>query len=156
MKSSFNSWKNMGKLISIAVKREKRGDMAELRKANISLETGVENDTRGKAGVRQVTIVAAESWKDACADLGIDIPWTARRANLLIEGIELKETVGMFLHVGDAVIEITKETSPCKVMDEAQAGLMNALVADWRGGVLGRVVKEGNVEVGQDVLLKSG
>lgn len=144
----------MGKLISIAVKKKKRGNMIVLGKANISLETGVENDTRGKSGDRQVTIVAVESWKAACEELGMEIPWTARRANLLIEGVVLKDTAGMFLHIGEVVLEITKETSPCKVMDKAQKGLMNALVPDWRGGVLGKVIQEGNVEIGMKVSLQ--
>ncbi len=145
----------MGKLLSIAVKRDKRGEMVVLERASISLENGVDNDSRGKSGVRQVTIVSNESWKDTCTELGVDVPWTARRANLLIEGIELKETAGMFLHVGDAVIEITKETSPCKVMEQGHIGLMNALVPDWRGGVLGKVIVEGNVEIGDEVSLKT-
>ena len=153
MQSSFNSWRKMGKLISIAVKREKRGDMALLEKANISLETGVNKDTRGKSGARQVTIVSNESWRDTCEELGVDVPWTARRANLLIEGIILKETAGMFLHVGGVVIEIMKETSPCKVMDQGHMGLMNALAPDWRGGVLGQVVVEGSVAIGDEVSL---
>ena len=143
----------MGKLISIAVKKEKGGDMAILEKANISLETGVSNDARGKSGARQVTIVSNESWKDTCAELGGEVSWTARRANLLIEGIELRETTGMFLHVGNTIVEITKETSPCKVMDKAHFGLMSALTPDWRGGVLGRVIVEGNVQIGDEVSL---
>ena len=145
----------MGKLISIAVKNERRGDMILLKRANISPETGVENDSRGRPGIRQVTIVSVESWSEACAELGVDIPWTARRANLLIEGITLKETSGLFLHVGNTVIEITKETSPCKIMDDAHLGLMRALVPDWRGGVLGTVIVEGCVELGDEVSLRA-
>ena len=144
----------MGKLLSIAIKKEKRGDMVLLKRATVSLESGIENDTRGKSGVRQVTIVSNESWIDTCAELGVDVPWTARRANLLVEGIELVETAGMFLHVGDTVLEITKETSPCKVMDKAHLGLMNALEPNWRGGVLGKVIKEGDIEIGDEVTLR--
>jgi len=43
----------MGKLISIAVKNEKRRDMVLLKRANISPETGVENDSRGRPGIGQ-------------------------------------------------------------------------------------------------------
>jgi len=74
---------------------------------------------------------------------------------LLIEGITLKETSGLFLHVGNTVIEITKETSPCKIMDDAHLGLMRALVPDWRGGVLGTVIVEGYVELGDEVSLRA-
>jgi len=145
----------MGKLLSIAVKRKKRGEMTLLDRASISRKSGVENDTRGRSKMRQVTIVSHESWKEACAVLDTDIPWTARRANILIEGIELKETIGRFLHIGDAVLEIINETTPCKVMDDAHLGLMDALRPRWRGGVLGKVIVEGQIEVGDDVSIST-
>jgi|JYMV01.1.fsa_nt_gi MOSC domain-containing protein YiiM len=142
-----------GKLLAIAVKSRDDGSMHLLDKANITKSFGVENDPRGKRPSRQVTVVSSESWAAVCADLGKEIPWTLRRANLLLDGISLPNSKGKKLIVGNVEMEVTFETTPCHVMDEAENGLKDALVADWRGGVLCRVLKEGNIKCGDTVKL---
>jgi MOSC domain-containing protein YiiM len=80
-----------------------------------------------------------------------DLPWTDRRANLLIEGLQLEETTGRLLRVGDLLLEVTGETKPCDRMEEAAPGLRGALSSDWRGGVTCRVVEGGSISVGDIV-----
>jgi len=142
-----------GKLLAIAVKSHDDGNMYLLDKANITKSSGVENDPRGKRLSRQVTVVSSESWAAVCADLGKEIPWTFRRANLLVDGISLPNSKGKKLIVGNVEMEVTFETTPCHVMDEAENGLKDALMTDWRGGVLCRVLKEGNIKCGDTVKL---
>ena len=142
-----------GKLLAIAVKSPEDGSMRLLEEAEVSTASGVANDPRGKKTSRQVTVVSAESWDAACADLGTDVPWTARKANLLVEGIAFPDSKGKTLVVGNVEMEVTFETKPCHVMDEAKNGLKDALVADWRGGVLCKVTKEGHIKRGDAVAL---
>ena len=143
----------MGKLIGIAIKHESQGPMTELQRAGITLEAGVADDFRGKPGKRQVTVLSRESWGDVCAQLGQVLPWTTRRANLLVEGVGLSESIGSKLRVGGAVLEITGETKPCPKMDKAVLGLKDALVPKWRAGVTCSVVEPGDVEIGDAVSL---
>lgn len=75
----------------------------------------------------------------------------ARRANLLVRGIELRETRERTLAVGSVRILVGGETTPCYRMDEAADGLQEALRPEWRGGVYGRVVEGGTIEVGDPV-----
>ena len=49
----------MGRLVGIAKREAKRADMEILEDAEISEQTGVANDFRGKPGKRQVTLVSA-------------------------------------------------------------------------------------------------
>ena len=140
----------MGKLIGIATKKAFRGKMLLHREAMISEETGVGNDPRGKPGKRQVTVITKESWDEACRELGCSIPWTARRANLFIEGVELSGSKGLYLYINDAVLEIAGETTPCSRMDDEFKGLKAALQPNWRGGVICRVIKGGKVRIGND------
>jgi len=120
--------------------------MRETVAARITKAQGVGSDARGKPGPRQVTVLTRAGWEAACAEIGIGyLPWTMRRANLLVDGIELKGKVGYDLQVGDAVLAITGETRPCERMSQAQPGLRAALEHDWRGGVTCRVVRSGNV-----------
>jgi MOSC domain-containing protein YiiM len=68
---------------------------------DISLEAGVAGDHKGAN--RAVTILAREDWEAALADLGpTDEPldWTARRANLLVEGVRLPRAIGATLRIG--------------------------------------------------------
>ncbi len=101
-----------------------------------------------------MTVLSAEAWALACAEVGEALPWTIRRSNLLIEGISLQGTVGQLLHVGDAILEISGETTPCQRMEEAQSGLLLALEPDWRGGVLCTVIQSGQATIGDAVTLE--
>lgn len=115
------------------------------------MDRGVEDDFRGRPGDRQVTVLSREAWQRACEELGRELPWTTRRANLLIEGIELQQTTGRELQIGTLVLRICGETDPCGRMDEQAAGLTAALTPEWRGGACCRVITGGTVSVGDSV-----
>ena len=146
----------MGKLLNIVMKDASRAPLQMKDTATISIEAGVVGDFRGTVKNRQVTVVAREAWEHACKDLGTDIDWTARRANLLIEGLYLNETTGQQLHIGDAaILEVTGETTPCPRMDEAYQGLRAALGPDWRAGANCIVIKGGQISVGDTVKMEA-
>lgn len=144
-----------GTLKQIAIRHESRAPMEELTQADITVEDGVTGDYRGKLlKKRQVTVLSAEAWALACAEVGEALPWTIRRSNLLVEGISLQGTVGQLLHVGDAILKISGETTPCQRMEEAQSGLLSALEPDCRGGVLCTVIQSGQATIGDAVTLE--
>ena len=144
-----------GTLKQIAIRHESRAPMEELTQADITVEGGVTGDYRGKLlKKRQVTVLSAEAWALACAEVGEALPWTIRRSNLLVEGISLQGTVGQLLHVGDAILKISGETTPCQRMEEAQSGLLLALEPDYRGGVLCIVIQSGQATIGDAVTLE--
>lgn len=141
------------KLLGIATRTAKRATMDTASKAEVSVAKGVGNDFRGKPGKRQVTVLTRESWTAACAEVGAELPWTVRRANLYVEGVALKDSTGQILRIGNVIMEITGETDPCYRMDEQHDGLTAALVPDWRGGVLCRVLTGGTIRVDDAVAL---
>lgn len=129
--------------------------MSTLEECAISKEQGVTGDTRGRPGPRQVTVISAGSWRDACSDLDTQLDWSTRRANLLVDGIDLRESKGKVLHIGEDVeLLVTGELDPCGRMDEACPGLRKALIPHWRGGVTCRVLVAGNVRLGNAVELR--
>ena len=137
------------RLIGIALRNKRRGQMCQIDTAAIGLKFGVKGDYRGRAGPRQVTILSQESWSDACGQLNIDLPWTIRRANLLVTGKRFSsEDVGRIISIGKVELRITRETNPCHRMEDARAGLREALDIDWRGGVCCRVEQEGIIRIG--------
>lgn len=127
--------------------------MEELSGALMTRETGAAGDFRGKPGRRQITILTRDAWEAACREIGADLPWTTRRANLFLDGVNLRGKIGYDLRVGGAVIRITGETTPCQRMEESSAGLMAALKPKWRGGVTAYVIEEGEAQVGCEVVL---
>ncbi len=144
----------MGRLLGIATRHASRAPMETHPAATVSPEAGVAGDFRGRPGERQVTVLSREGWVRACAQVGVELPWTTRRANLLVEGVELTETAGARLRIAALLLEITRETDPCARMEAQHAGLQRALTPDWRGGVCCRVVEGGSICVGDPVVLE--
>lgn len=143
----------MATLNAIAFRRQAKGPMLEIASVAISREAGVVPDTRGKPGRRQVTLLSLQSWQDACAELGTTLPWTVRRANLLIDGLRFSATdVGRVLRIGEVELQIMLETDPCPRMDAQHEGLTAALTPYWRAGVCCRVLRDGTVRTGDVVV----
>lgn len=143
----------MGRLTGIARRNAKRAPMETLDTANVTRLSGVQDDFRGKPGKRQVTVISERAWRAACDELGQELPWTTRRANLLVDDMDLPTRAGDVLHIGSVRLVINGETDPCSRMDEYSDGLKAALTPEWRGGVLCTVLEEGTIEIGDTVTL---
>ena len=147
-----------GRLIGIARRAATRAPMEVIARAEVTLDAGIEGDFRGRIkpgsrGRRQVSLMEAGDWARATAELGVTLPWHSRRANLLLDGFDLPQTVGARIAIGGAVFEITTECDPCSRMEEIADGLYRALLPDWRGGALARVIAGGSLALGDAVTL---
>lgn len=145
-----------GRLIGIARKNRPHAPMEVLDHVEIGPDTGVRGDHRGairpgKSNRRQVTILMAEDWLAAVADLGRPVSWEQRRANLLVEGIVLPREEGVRIRIGGALFEITGECDPCRRMDAVADGLQLALRPEWRGGRTARVIEGAAIALGDEV-----
>ena len=142
-----------GRLIGIARREKSRAPMEELERASITREAGLEGDSKGvKFPKRQITLLERELWEAALFVLGNpDLAWTARRANLLVEGVHLPRGAGSELLVGASASKSPRRRTPCARMDEIWPGLRRALAPDWRGGVTCRVVGGGIIRLGDAV-----
>ena len=131
--------------------------MEEVDAGAISLDAGLAGDHKGrKFPLRQVTILTLEGWQAALGDLGAvpadaALPWTVRRANLLVRDVALPRAKGGVVEIGPVQLEVTNQTVPCRRMEEAQQGLFKALYTDWRGGVTCRVMRGGDIALGDVV-----
>ena len=132
--------------------------MKVLDQVELSVERGVEGDHRGRfkpgRNRRQVSLIERADWHAAIAEIGQDLPWQTRRANLLVDGLDLPQRAGARLRIGQALLEITVECDPCYRMEEIAPGLEAALKSDWRGGALARVLEGGHVAVGDEIRIE--
>ena len=145
----------MGKVEDIARRKKIPASMETLNTVTVDEKTGLVGDIRGGALKRQVTILSAEAWNSVCEELKTELPWTTRRANILVSGIKLPQESGYQIQIGEVLLEVTRQTDPCERMDEQYLGLTNALMPDWRGGVCCSVVRGGNIMKGDKVTLYS-
>lgn len=154
-----------GRLGGIARHGRSRGPIQTLDAVSVNTVEGVHGDFRGAVkpggrGRRQVSLIEAESWAAALHDLHVHpdqmVPWHVRRANLLVEGLRLPRDAGTILAIGDTLrIQITQECDPCSRMEEILPGLKAALLPDWRGGFLGKVLTDGAIAVGDTIRIET-
>ena len=145
----------VGKVAAIAWRPTDGDAMREIGRCRVRADTGLDTENR-KPGKRSLTLLSKEQWAAVCAELGAELPWYTRRANLLIEGLDLASTIGREITIGDVRVRIHDETKPCRIMDQQFAGLRKALLPDCRGGVFGQVLNDGTIDVGNTVALADG
>ena len=137
-----------------------RGPMETVAQVQVTRELGLQGDFRGalrpgKKNWRQVSLIEEESWGEAMASLGANVPWHERRANLLVSGLKLPRRTGAVIAIGPSLrIETTGECDPCSRMEEVAPGLKAALMPFWRGGVLAKVLDDGEIAVGDEIRIE--
>lgn len=145
----------MTKLLGIATHTESKGKIDTHQEITVTLEGGLINDYQGqKNSDTQVTLLSLKDWQQACKECNAEIDWLERRANLLVDDFEFSESViGKQIQVGEILLEVTKETDPCQRMEKLQPGLKSALMPNWRGGARCKVLRAGQIKIGDNVTL---
>ncbi|SNS37275.1 hypothetical protein SAMN06295912_105105 [Sphingomonas laterariae] len=150
-----------GRLLGIARHDRPRGPMETADRVSVTLDGGIAGDHRGRrkpggTGKRQVTVITRAAWDKALSLLRRDdLHWSVRRANLIVDGVDLPQQPGARLvFAGGVVLEITGECDPCSRMDEIAPGLKDALTPDWRGGITARVLADGDLAIGDEVRIE--
>lgn len=139
-----------GQLEAIWVKRFKGGPMDPTDQATLVGGHGIVGSA-DQGGKRQITIIAREAFERIREELGPSAVPIMRRANVMVRGVELANSRGRILAIGPVRVRIGGETRPCHVMEETLPGLRAALEPDWRGGVYGEVLDDGEIAVGDVV-----
>ena len=104
-------------------------------------EQGLVGDVSYGRGTRQVPLIDLETLKE------FDLKPGEVRENLTVSGTSLSGA-GQ-LSVGEVLLEITGDCAPCSTMDEVRPGLQERIRG--RRGVLARVIRGGQIQVGDRV-----
>lgn len=139
-----------GRVEAIWIKRFKRGPMDAVETAEMVAKRGLVGNA-DQGGRRQITIIDATVWEEVVAKLGVAIDPAARRANIMVRGLDLTNSRKQILQLGECRIQIFIEAKPCERMDDVQPGLKAALYDHWRGGACGQVITGGRFKIGDMV-----
>ncbi|MAS92459.1 MAG: MOSC domain-containing protein [Verrucomicrobiales bacterium] len=142
----------------IGVRPERRRDLVELDSVRTIESVGLEGDHRmnrkpDSNGKRHVTFFQWEHLPAIASYLGLDhiAPGVLRR-NIGISGVNLLSLNGRKFSIGDARFEGTGQCHPCSRMQEIFGeGGYNAVRG--HGGITARVLCEGEIRIGDEVLL---
>ena len=144
----------MSLLTQIFLKRNHGGSMDPADRVTTVAGRGLKGNAN-QGGKRQVTIVSNKHWTAVTAPLGDTPDIRIRRCNLLVSDIDFTNANGKILRIGSVRIRIYGETRPCYQMEEAVVGLQAAMSVPWGGGAFGEVLDDGEIAVGDEVLLVS-
>jgi MOSC domain-containing protein YiiM len=143
----------MSRLEKIWIKRVKRGPMDPADRARVVAGKGIVGNAN-QGGKRQVTILSSKHWGKVTSALDDPPDPRIRRANLLVSDIEFNDdSRGKILKIGNVRIRIYSETRPCEQMEDAVPGLRRVMSAPWGGGAFGEVLDDGEIAVGDPVML---
>jgi MOSC domain-containing protein YiiM len=140
----------VGRIERIFIKRAKRGPMDPAPRATLVAGRGILGNAN-QGGTRQVTIIAAERWDELMRALRADLDPGARRANIVVSGMDLEESRGRTLKTGPCRLLIRGETRPCEQMEAAWPGLQRAMRERWGGGAFAEVLAGGDITVGAGI-----
>ncbi len=134
----------------IWLKRAKRGPMDARQTVGARKNRGLVGNAN-QGGRRQVTILDADRWAAHMHTLGASLDPATRRANVLVRGVDLANSRGRVIRIGNVRVQIAGETKPCHQMDEALAGLQAVMRPHWGGGAFGILLDDGDITVGDAV-----
>jgi MOSC domain-containing protein YiiM len=136
----------MAELVGIWRSPKRREAMEALESARVFENEGVEGCAHRRGGKRNVLFVAVEDLEALGVEPG------AVKENFTVRGAEvMKWPIGQRLAIGDAEFEVSMICDPCELMETIRPGLLAEI--DGRRGMLARVLKSGQVAVGDTITL---
>lgn len=109
---------------------------------------GLQGDAAFGTSRRQVLLMDAETLAS------FDLAPGAVRENITTSGIPLRGLPrGARLHIGEVILEVTGDCTPCDFLDTLRPGLRQALVG--RRGLLAGVARGGDLTIGAPVRVES-
>jgi MOSC domain-containing protein YiiM len=137
----------MARVAAIWISPAKRAAMVARENARAVEGHGLEGCAHARPDTKRQVLFASAEHLDA---LGVE--HGAIKENFTVAEADVHAwPVGQRVSVGDAEFEVTMECDPCERMEEIRTGLQQEL--EGRRGMLARVLKTGEVAVGDEVRL---
>ncbi|MCG8613060.1 MAG: MOSC domain-containing protein [Pseudomonadales bacterium] len=148
----------VGEVMWVGVRPSKHQPVNELNEVHAIQGAGLQGDHRTKGNsnsLREITLICAEDIQLIRHYLKREqlSPQILRR-NIVIRHFNLYAVKGQKICIGDTLIEITQTCPPCARMEKALGpGGFAAMMG--HGGMCGKVLKSGKIQVGDPVKIHS-
>ncbi|UFH55988.1 MOSC domain-containing protein [Spirosoma sp. KNUC1025] len=157
IKDLFDVFPRPGRVEWIGIRPERREAVEVVNAIDVSEKKGIIGDHySGQSGNRHVTLIQAEHLPVVAALTGRNTldPGLLRR-NIVISGLNLLALKDHQLQIGEVILKVTGQCHPCSKMETALGpGGYNAMRG--HGGLTAKVIKEGRIQVGNQVTVLSG
>lgn len=150
----FENFIQPGRVTWIGIRPE-AGKQVKVLEETFAVIGGLINDHSNKGNPekrRQVTLIQYEHLQAAASFLGKEnIDPSLTRRNIVVKGINLNALKGRKFRIGEALLEMTGFCAPCDRMEENLGkGGYNAMRG--HGGITCRVIEEGKIKVGDELV----
>jgi MOSC domain-containing protein YiiM len=154
-KHLMGHFKKPGQIVWMGVRPGTRKEVEPVEKTIARVGMGLDGDRfKGTPdSKRQVTFIQGEHLDAVASFLGlVQIDPALVRRNIVVRGINLSALKGKKFKVGDAVFEMSGFCYPCSRMEEVLGeGGYNAMRG--HGGILAKVLQEGSIQIGDQVMV---
>ena len=146
MSESINT---KGSIVAICISEEKGTQKKPVKEAYLKEDFGIEGDAHGGNWHRQISLLGLEKIEEFKRK-GAQVDFGAFGENLVIEGFDLRSLpVGTRFTLGEALIEMTQIGKECHTHCAIYHMTGDCIMP--REGVFARVIKGGNIHIGQEV-----
>ena len=141
----------MGKILAICIS-EKRGTAKfEIPQAEVKKDWGIVGDAHGGNWHRQISLLSFEKIEDFRSK-GANVDFGAFGENLVVEGFDLRKLpVGTRFVIGEVELELTQIGKECHSHCAIYHAVGDCIMP--REGVFTKVMKEGNIKVGDEITM---
>jgi MOSC domain-containing protein YiiM len=138
-----------GKIVSINVCEKKSIRKKPVDEAVLLEQLGVEGDAHAEGGIRQVSLLAAESI-EKMQNKGVDVKAGDFAENITTEGIDLLSLpIGTKLKVGDALLEVSQHGKICHTKCNIYKTVGDCVMP--KEGIFCKVLKGGKIKKGMEI-----
>ncbi|MCP5037417.1 MAG: MOSC domain-containing protein [Rhodobacteraceae bacterium] len=99
---------------------------------------------------RQITLFEIETLEALKRDHGVELSPDEHRRNVTVSGVPLNHLVGRRFRVGEAVLEATRLSTPCKHIEDVTGKVISKWLIN-RSGLNCIILEGGRVRVGDKV-----
>ncbi len=142
----------MAEVLSINISEKKGTAKTPIKEAELRIEHGVEGDVHAGSGIRQVSLLAEESYKKMkrISAVKMCLKKGSFGENITTRGIRLHElALGTRLKIGGVILEVSKIGkechAPCEIRKMAGTCIMPT------EGIFAIVRKEGKIRPGDEI-----
>ena len=144
----------MSKVFKLGIAKENNQEIKELESIEVIENQGIVGDRHIKEfndPYNQLTMIESENIDYYNYKYGLNIPYINFRRNIITKGIQLNETIGKKIMVGNVKVEVIDLCRPCRHLTETlnQKNILKEFIR--RGGIRCKILSSSKIYTGDKI-----